>query len=169
MKLIGVTGLPRSGKDSFADHLVQAYGYKRMQFSEPLKQAAAVLLNRPVHEMRGEQGFDREALLPEWGFTSRMFLQYLGTEGLRGFREDFWVHRMRMDLRMSAFDRIVITDVRFDNEVTMIHEMGGKVVQVWRPAALGSAHVSDAGVIADATVHNTGTLADLWAAADGYA
>lgn len=165
MKLIAFTGLPRSGKDTAADYIVATYGFRRFQYSEPLKQAAAVLLNRPVEQMRGADGFDREAVMTEWGFSVRWFLQVLGTECMRDcVRKDFWVQHMRNTL--AGVDRAVITDLRFENEAALVRSLGGIVVQVWRPGVVASAHTSDAGVIADTTIFNGGTVLDLKQSAD---
>lgn len=159
MKLIGLTGLPRSGKDTFAKHMIENYGYTKLAFATPLKQAAAVLLNREVWEMEGEQGFDREAMLPEWGFSTRHFLRYLGTEAMRNYQADFWIRRMRS--AMAGKDKIVITDCRFENEVDLVHEFGGKVIQLYRPGCEASDHVSDLPVRSDMGLMNGGTLEDM--------
>lgn len=165
MKLIGLTGLPRTGKDTTATYLCERYGYVRRAFATPLKEAAAALLGREVWEMEGAQGFDREAMLPEWGFTTRWFLQVLGTECLRQqVREDFWVQRMRNSLK--CLTRVVITDVRFPNEVEMVHSFGGVVVEVTRPGTVASGHVSDRGVPADLILENAGTVLDLHSTID---
>ena len=95
MNLIALTGLPRSGKDTLAGYL-QGHYFRRLAFADPLKDAAAILLKRERWEMYGEQGFDREAVLPEWGFTTRDFLQRFGTEAMRNnFGQDFWLRHMR--------------------------------------------------------------------------
>lgn len=160
MKLIALTGLPRSGKDTAAAYLYEEYGYARFRFSEPLKAAAAILLNRDIGEMHGTNGFDREAVLPEWGFSTRDFLQRFGTEAMReNFGADFWVRHMMN--RLDAVDRAVITDCRFENEAAMVRSLDGIVVQIYRPGTKGSAHASDAGVVSDRTIMNTGTVADL--------
>lgn len=157
VNLIAFTGLPRSGKDSAADWLV-LHGYVRRAFSDPLKDAAAILLGREPWEMRGEQGFDREAVLTEWGFSTRDFLQRFGTEAMRNnFGADFWIKHMRN--RIAGVERVVITDCRFDNEVELVHELGGIVVEIRRPgAAISSAHVSDKGVAADLVLDNNDTM-----------
>lgn len=162
MRLIAFTGLPRSGKDSAADWLALRYQYRVMRFSDPLKEAAAILLGRPVWQMQGGGGFDREAILPEWGFSTRYFLQRFGTEAIRdNFGADFWVKKMRHAIRGSNDSRIAISDCRFENEAAMVRELGGIVVQVWRPGVEGSSHASDAGVIADLMLFNDGTLLQL--------
>lgn len=156
MKLIALTGLPRSGKDTFANVLCNDFGYTRRAFATPLKQAAAILLNREVWEMEGMQGFDREALLPEWGFTTRRFLQWFGTEGMRSFDPDFWIKRMRQSL--VGLERVVITDCRFPNEIEMVHELGGKVWRIERDGCVDSGHVSDKPMAYDIKIYNNGTV-----------
>lgn len=171
MKLIALTGLPRSGKDTIAEYLGRRYGYARLAFADPLKKAASVLLGRPLSEMEGADGFDREAVLPEWGFTTRWFLQVLGTECLREqVRPDFWVQRMRNTIQnqrvLGVSSRFVITDCRFPNEVEMVHSLSGVVVEVTRPGTVASVHRSDWGVTADITLANSGGVLDLHSAVD---
>lgn len=168
MKLIGLTGQPRSGKDTFAKHLVEHHGYVHRAFATPLKAAAAILLGRPVGEMSGENGFDREAILPEWGFSTREFLQKFGTEVMRdNFGQDFWIKRMRGSLRPGG--NYVITDCRFPNEAELIRELGGKIIEIWRPSAVGNSHISNQYISPDYRVVNTGTLMELWEHADAHA
>lgn len=173
MQIIGLTGLPRSGKDTIGLHLMTNFGFHRMAFADPLKDAAAILLNRTVGEMNGAGGFDREAVLEEWGFSTRYFLQWLGTEGLRTFDPDFWVKqleiRMRKQMRGVKRPRVTITDVRFENEVQMIRKYGGFLIHVLRPGTKGSLHASDSGVgltEQDVTLINDGTRDDLFEKVD---
>ena len=136
------------------------HGYTRAQFSTPLKEAAAILLGRPLAQMRGDDGFDREAVMPEWGFSVRHFLQVFGTEVMRNnFGQDFWLKHMRN--RIAVLDRVVITDCRFENEAALVRELGGIVVEIRRPLIVASAHVSDAGVEADSVIDNGGTMPEF--------
>jgi hypothetical protein len=162
MNLIAFTGLPRSGKDSAADWLCM-HAYQRMRFADPLKAAAAILLGRTVAECNGDNGFDREAVMPEWGFSVRHFLQVFGTEAMRNnFGFDFWIKHMRRRIDAAGPDaRIVITDCRFDNEAQLVSELGGIVVEIRRPGLVPSAHVSDAGVKPDIVLDNDGTLPEF--------
>lgn len=164
--VIALTGLPRSGKDTLAGFLVEHHGYRREAFADPLKNAAAILLQRERWEMNGEQGFDREAVLPEWGFSTRDFLQRFGTEVMRdNFGFDFWLKHMRKRLWGTA-GRYVITDCRFENEAALVRELGGIIVEIRREGCVKSAHVSDKGVVADRYVYNDFDLAHLRREAD---
>lgn len=165
-KLIAFTGLPRSGKDSAADWLVM-HGYVQLRFADPLKEAAAILLNRTVAECNGDNGFDREAKLSDQDFSMRDFLQRFGTECMRNnFGFDFWLKHMRRRIEALALVHgctraAVITDCRFDNEAALVRELGGIVVEIRRPGLVPSAHVSDKGVEPDIVLDNDGTMPEF--------
>jgi hypothetical protein len=162
MRLIAFTGLPRSGKDTAAALLASTYGYEKRSFAAPLKEAAAILLNRPLSEVNGDNGFDREAVMPEWGFTMRWFLQRFGTECVREqIVQDFWLRRMVISLEPDGL--YVITDCRFPNERNMVKQLGGIVVELRRAGTTQSGHPSDAGVHADYVISNDGTFDELYA------
>lgn len=164
MKIIGLHGLPRSGKDTVASVLVRDRHYMRASFAEPLKAAAAVLLNRPVSQCHGID-YDREQIMPEWGFSMRWFLQRFGTEGIRdAIAVDFWTRRMKSTLDALAdagAPAVVITDVRFENETQALRERGAQIVEVRRPGTTASSHSSDRPVRCDWVFENHGTIDDL--------
>lgn len=166
LKVVGVTGLMRSGKDSIAEVLVQDFGYMRLSHADALKEGCAAMLGRPLIDMY--EG-DREAVMPDWGFSIRHFLQVMGTECVRGhFRQDFWI--VALTQRIAALSRdtgqseFVIPDVRFEDEAKNVREHGGFVIHVERPGQVRGTHASEQGVAfveGDATISNDGTLADL--------
>jgi len=169
MKLIGLAGKARCGKDTVADILGDEFVVVSYGFADPLKEAAAVLLHRSEQDIYGDFDFDREAILPEWGFSIRHFLQVLGTEGMRKlFGEEFWITRLGLELDTLKSDA-VITDVRFENEAEFIRKRGGQIWHVYRPDPSGlndqaQAHASEAGVamlLGDRVIKNTGTLKEL--------
>jgi hypothetical protein len=166
-QIIGLHGLPRSGKDSIAKMLISVHNFERMAFADPLKAAAAHLLDRPLAQCHGTvDGFDREAIMPEWGFSMRWFLQILGTECMRQqVRHDFWINRMETAVRKAQAtgdSRIVITDVRFQNEADFVRDAGGKMIEVRRPGLAPSSHVSDTRIECDFTIYNDSSLDDLF-------
>ena len=170
MLIIGLTGLPRAGKDTVANRLAEEHGFLVLSFAKPLKEAAAILLDRPLSECNGEGGFDREAIMPEWGFSMRWFLQRFGTECLRDqIRKDFWTAHMQRRIkqaRLVGWQRIVITDCRFQNETDTLRSLGGTIVEIVRPGTKGSDHPSDARVLPDVTLVNSSTIAALYADVD---
>jgi hypothetical protein len=81
----------------------------------------------------------REQVDPWWAerlnmpkLTPRWVLQYWGTEVCRtGFHDDIWIASVENKMRKTG-DNIVISDVRFPNEIKAIHNAGGIVVRVKR-------------------------------------
>jgi hypothetical protein len=64
--------------------------------------------------------------------TPRWILQQWGTEVCRNhFHTDIWVASVENKLRLTK-DNIVISDVRFPNEIKAIHNAGGLVIRVKR-------------------------------------
>lgn len=170
MKLIGLAGKARCGKNTVGDILSDKFDVGPYGFADALKDAACVLLCRSDREVYGDDDFDREAIMPEWGFSLRHFLQVLGTEGMRKlFREDFWI--VRLGLELDEYDKgdAVITDIRFENEADFIRKRGGQIWHVYRPDFnrlndQAQAHASEAGIavlLGDRVIKNTGSLEDL--------
>jgi hypothetical protein len=169
MKLIGVTGAKRSGKDTVGRFLAEQ-GFRNMSFAKPLKDAAALLLSRPHFQCEGN-GYDREEIMPEWGFSMRWFLQRLGTDCMRNqICQDFWLKRAQVSLdehvRKDPDSKFVFTDVRFLNEAEFIRKNGGKIIRVIRDGVgERDSHVSEMemnSIQVDATVANNGTYSDLY-------
>ena len=63
-------------------------------------------------------------------FTPRLALQLLGTEAGRDvFHKDIWVNSL---LKRAGNQNVVITDVRFKNEIDFIHKNNGITIRVKR-------------------------------------
>ena len=92
--LIGQAG---SGKDTVADYLIGAYGFRKVAFADALKWDAAEYDPERLKN-------DRRAYLQEYGEKMR---------NLHG--EDYWVHKL---FNSFEYDEpfIVITDCRYPNE-----------------------------------------------------
>ncbi len=94
-------------------------------------------------------------------------MQTLGTEWGRALSPTLWVNVWARSL--DGLERVVADDVRFDNEVAAVRELGGTVIEVQRPglARLAGGHASETGTTADLIVKNVGAPVDLGAALDG--
>lgn len=120
--------------------------------------------------------------------TPRYVLQQWGTEVVRkSFHDDTWIASLEYKLKNSN-DNSVITDCRFPNEIKMIKGISGKVFRVqrgqdpeWYQCAVEAnkgdkealdlmqnyykVHVSEwawAGADFDATIHNNGSIDELY-------
>lgn len=137
-KLVGFTGLKGSGKDTAGECFVR-HGYVKMSFAEPLKAMLKTLLTfrgytdpEVVHRIL--EGDRKEMTSSAFmGKSPRHAMQTLGTEyGRNCIHEDLWIDTFKRRVQGSEAP-IVVTDVRFPNEVEAIKSLGGVVFRVNRP------------------------------------
>lgn len=162
--IVGFVGFIGSGKDTAADYLVNFHGYRRDSFANTLKDAVACVFgwDRTLLEGRTKEAREwREQVDPWWAarlnmpnLTPRLMLQLWGTEVCRtGFHDDIWIASLENKMRKTT-DNIVISDVRFPNEIKAIHNAGGIVVRIKRgadPEWYDAAVSANAGPVANPT------------------
>jgi hypothetical protein len=139
--IIGFVGLIGSGKDTAADYLVNTHGFRRDSFANTLKDAVACVFgwDRTLLEGRTKEAREWREQRDEWwstrlgmDITPRWILQYWGTDVCRkSFHNDIWIASLENKIRKTG-DNIVISDVRFPNEIDAIHNAGGLVVRIKR-------------------------------------
>ena len=171
--IIGLSGYAQSGKDTVANYLVEHHGFTRIAFADPIRQAL-YNLNPAIIDIPELPGISLQWIVDKMGWEKiknespqvRGMLQRFGTEVARNlWSENFWV-----DLAMSKaklLDNVVITDVRYPNELDAIKNVSGSVWRVEKPGVLAvNAHSSETaldGYIFDEIVRNAGSLEDLHA------
>lgn len=192
--LIGLTGRAGAGKDSVAAILCAA-GYHSIAFADALRTEVAaawsiderLLTERSQKEVpvdalcvgRANNGNwlryatmrDRPLSLIE-PRSPRWALQQWG-EFRRSAEPSYWVRHVSywVQYRRQHGQRyLVVTDVRYRNELQMLQGLGGHLVRVHRPGSTPlqpdtAGHDSEqhADLLADADIHNDGTLAALGA------
>jgi rhodanese-related sulfurtransferase len=140
--IVGFVGFISAGKDTAADFLVNSHGFRRDSFANTLKDAVANVFgwDRTLLEGRTAEAREWREQVDEWWaqrlnmpkLTPRWVLQYWGTEVCRkGFHDDIWIASVENKMRKTG-DNIVISDVRFPNEIQSIHNAGGIVVRIKR-------------------------------------
>jgi hypothetical protein len=140
--IIGFVGFIGSGKDTAADYLVNFHGFRRDSFANTLKDAVSSVFgwDRTLIEGRTSEAREWREQVDAWwaerlgmpNLTPRLILQLWGTEVCRqGFHDDIWIASLENKMRKTK-DNIVISDVRFPNEIRAIHNAGGKVIRVVR-------------------------------------
>ena len=140
--IIGIAGFQGSGKDTIADYLCNIYGFKRDSFAATLKDAVAAVFgwDRELLEGRTKESRAWRETVDQWwadrldmpGLTPRLVLQKWGTEVARkAWHDDTWIASLENKLT-KAHNDIVITDVRFPNEIKAIKDAGGIVIRVIR-------------------------------------
>ena len=127
--IIGITGRAGEGKTSIAKHINARYGYEVVAFAAPLKKAVATLFDIPIHYLNDP--ILKIERISRWGKSSREIMQTFG-EGMRTlYGQDFWVKLMEDNIRNMA--DVVIEDVRYPEEASMIQRHGGFLIRVLRP------------------------------------
>jgi hypothetical protein len=140
--IIGFVGFIGCGKDTAADYLVNYHGFRRDSFANTLKDAVAHVFgwDRTLLEGRTTEAREWRETVDQWWaarlgmpkLTPRWVLQYWGTEVCRNnFHDDIWIASLENKLRKTK-DSIVISDVRFPNEMKAIKNSGGIVVRIKR-------------------------------------
>lgn len=146
--LLGLMGKKRTGKDTFANVLVEKHGFTRVALADPLREAALALdpivgtfplnIEGLVRERQwrlsdviGELGWEKaKDYVPE----VRRTLQRLGTESIRALDDEFWIRTAfkRIDDLREAGTPVVVTDVRYPNEADAIRDAGGYLARIVR-------------------------------------
>lgn len=137
--IIGFLAKKRHGKDTACNYIVKKYGYKKMSFAYPLKNAVKHLFGFTDNQVNGNQ---KEIEDIYWGIKPRKALQFIGTDVVRNqfpqkllssdIANDFWIKRFDLWYKNNCENNIVISDVRFQNEVDYIHSLGGFIIKIER-------------------------------------
>lgn len=191
--LIGLGGKKTAGKDVVADHLVAAHGFVKLGMSDPLADSLYIL-NPRIEIGHGLYSGDivKEQFIPGqlyWyrdivdvvGYVEaktiievRQWLQVLGTEvGRELLGEDVWVQAAKKSIlaELNRGSSVVITGVRFSNELLMVESLGGFPVYVWRDLPQTDTHPSENGLDKhnfEFVIRNTSTLEALRSATDEF-
>lgn len=149
LRVIGLTGYARSGKDSAAAVLAEIAGFERIAFADALRDMALAInpilayvapgSGRDVEwfgmtgtirysDVVQRVGYEQAKTRPE----VRQYLQRMGNEGVRHVLGKHtwvrvWKDRVLERLRKGPAN-IVVTDVRFVNEAEAVQSEG----QLWR-------------------------------------
>lgn len=137
-KLIGLCGRKGSGKDTAAQVLIKDYGYKLVKFAGPLKAMMhALLMAQDVTSHMRDRMIEGDLKEVPSGFlggrTPRYAMQTLGTEWGRDLiHTDFWAQCFINQINLEDKSRYICTDMRFDNEVELVKQLGGLTLRIQR-------------------------------------
>jgi hypothetical protein len=140
-KILGVVGFIGHGKGTVGDFLVSEYKFTACSFAHTLKTAVSAIFHWPRELLEGstlESRAWREQPDKWWSaklgrtVTPRWVLQHFGTNVLRQyFHTDIWL----LSLEKTIADipgNVVVTDVRFPNEIQVLQSWQGDVWWVKR-------------------------------------
>jgi len=189
-RIIGVLGKKRHGKDTFAARLTEEHGFTRFAFADALREAALKL--DPIIKVKADEYHHFSG----WAFREPLLLRlsevvrYMGWErakelrevrrtlermgvGVRDLDEDFWVREVMRQVDAHR-GPVVISDVRFPNEVAAIMARYGRTVRIVNPRVpvAEDEHISETALDDYRTTHeiiNKGSIEDLHRKADRVA
>lgn len=142
-KIVGLVGFMGSGKGTTGDILRIEHGYKAISYAEALKDCLSIIFGWPRDMIEGdtvESRKWRDEVDPWWSkelgienFTCRKAMQMVGTNALRTHVSDkIWVSVLHKKILQSNYDKWVVTDCRFPNEMKLVRDLGGHVWRVKR-------------------------------------
>lgn len=135
--LIGFSGKKGSGKSYFADYLVNNKLFIKLSFASPLKEITKILFNLSDEDVKDP--IKKELINPKFNASPRELMQWLGTDIMReefnkkfNYSGSIWIDSVKDKVKTLLEDNkdVVIDDVRFQNEVDMIHSLGGIVINL---------------------------------------
>ena len=142
--IVGIAGYKGSGKDTIGKVLVDHYNFEKMSFAQPIKDLVHHTFRIDKNILSGDGGerVFRELQMPEWfNLSPRDMLQKIGMSFRENLHEDVWV-KLLENQYLKKKKHVVITDVRFPNEVSMVKKHG-LMIAVKRPNYNGDSHESE--------------------------
>lgn len=132
--IIGFSGKKGIGKNFYSNYLIKNHNFKEISFAYPLKKSLQIILNLSNEEVNGKL---KDEYNEKYNCYNRELLQWLGTDI---FREEFnkkfnykgsvWVDNVENILKNNKNTNYVITDIRFQNEIDMIHKYNGIIINI---------------------------------------
>jgi len=162
--LIAIHGFKQSGKDTLANVLVSEFGYTKVAFADRLKQALHVIFEVPKKQLWGSDHDKQQLTKVAWSDLSgieraerdhpnflsvRELMQIFATEICRSKIPSIWYKY----LNLEESERLVISDLRFENEAAFLRVHRALLIKVKRPSALGGEHASEAGLLDEGMDH----------------
>lgn len=165
--IISFSGRAHNGKTMLSDYLVENEGFVRMSVAHALKRICANLLGFPsIDEMNKHKTEEKKYVLKDADIkfladeseipcqfikdelakidntltSVRHALQYIGTDIFRKYDPDWHVNQLKKDINLSSNNKIVIDDVRFQNEFDVMSDMGAIMFFVIRPIIQNVSH-----------------------------
>ena len=165
--IVALTGNKGSGKDTVANILVEAARFKKIAFMDPLKEQIQQMFGL---ETESEYDLFKRASI-EYTLSDsvkkvadgRNIVREIGML-MRNIDSDQFTRRVWDEINLDMGADWVVTDLRFDNELEFMREMGALVVKIKSPETSHDDHITERGFEdseCDIIIDNNGSLDDL--------
>jgi hypothetical protein len=166
--LVGLAGKARSGKDTVGKLFHKHFGFEPYAIAGAMKRGLREMFDIPLDVWDKPEKDD----IIKWiGRSPRYLAQTIGTEwGRDCVAKDIWVRVMlnrweTLQRIQPTSARMIVTDVRFDNEAEAIRDRGGFIFRVVRSGVREvESHDSERGIdlrYIHGTLFNDGPLLEL--------
>lgn len=174
-QFIGICGKKHHGKTCLAKYLIDNFGYVKLSFADPLKEICKILFRFNDQQLNGKLKEDKD---DRWNVTPRSCMQFVGTELMRKqmnnllpeIEENIWIKNMELRinelLQNNPDVKIVIDDIRFQNEIELIKCFNSnKIILIKRNIESSDNHESEKNIDdlinIDHVLNNDGSINDL--------
>ena len=169
--LIGLVGAKGSGKDTFAEALVEQ-GFELVRFADSLKNMLRSLyrdagLDAELIERKMEGDLKEQPCVVLCGQTPRHAMQTIGTQWRDMIDTKLWLNIwMSKVMTLKASGRNIVTpDVRFLHEAACFDPVQDRLYRIERPSTvLDDQHISEVegrSIEVHATILNDGSISKL--------
>jgi len=128
MRIVAFGFRKNVGKDTAGDYLVSK-GYTKLSFATTLKRVCSEMYQVPIenfHDRKLKETKDKY-----WGVTPREMLIHVGSSF-----KDHWIKIMKKEIQKTK-GKIVITDLRFENEFKYLKSIGCVMIRINRDSKEG--------------------------------
>jgi hypothetical protein len=168
VKLIGITGQKRSGKNTVASIIrkIRPEFNREYAVADPLKQACKAMFGLSNWELE-----NKDTIIKRLGISTREILQKIGTDVVRDTflklfpdlkPKNLWLYHLQQAIDDSEY--LIVPDIRFPDEAKVIEDNGGIIIRVVRNNDRSDKHESESHINeipASYTIINNGTLKTL--------
>jgi len=151
MIVIGFSGRAGSGKDTIAERVHSAftstgYNVKMVAIADDMKVILSELFLVPLDNFHDRK--TKEEMDDFWGLTHREMCTKFGSDMVKpALGNDFWIRRLARKLENITCDVLLITDIRFLEDMELVTRRGGTIVFIDADERLGplpeNAHESE--------------------------
>ena len=126
LPIIGISGLPNSGKDTAADYLVANYSYTKLSMAHRIRETVYDIFDLDTALMN-DRTYESTPLPELGGKTVKVALQQLG-KCCTDINSLVWVNAAFRHLDLTV--PWVVADVRRPPEMDAIHKVGGICIYI---------------------------------------